>query len=294
MLLKFVRMEILQQHYHIIQRQRAATSPAAGETEIILQVTEDGVRILQFIPDNQLLSGLDEIRFTRRLGPEEKMEQFRLFIPESLLSEASFSRIHLAADPPAFSLIPELLFSEESAGSLLELAGNFNPEDGIFHEKIGPDMVLVFSSGRWWNDWARGIFQDSEISRTCNFSGLLTYASGGLPEEDALLAHIGPSTMHAFGRKNGNLCFFNRFAFRNEQDLLYYFLLSMEQSGLDPENSPVYLCGSIMSGSAGFEKISRYAGNLRFAIPPEVNSALPPSSGIRHPQYFDLLSLIKS
>ena len=281
-------------YYHIVQRQRSAQLSGNGTepAEILLQILEDGIRILHIQSQSCRLLGLDEIRFTARLSGSQKMEQFRTFIPDSLLSEESFSRITIAVEPVSFSLLPKNLFSTASAPVCLEIAGNYHPEDGIFSENIHPEMILNFSVSRVWIEWASSVFHASEINWTCNFSGLLQYAAGQLPEADALLAHIGPGTMHVFGRKNGQLCFFNRFHYQTEQDLLYFFLLAMEQSALNQESSPVFLCGSIMSGSAGFEKMNRYAGNLRFVLPPEVISVLPTSAGIRHPQYFDLLSLI--
>lgn len=280
-------------YYHIVQRQRSAqlsgteTEPA----EILLQILEDGIRILHIQSQSCRLLGLDEIRFTARLRGSQKMEQFRTFIPDSLLSEESFSRITIAVEPISFSLLPKALHSNGAAPALLELAGNFHPADAVFSESVHPEMILVFSIPAEWIEWASSVFHASEINWTSNFSGLLQYAAGSMLEDDALLAHIGPGTLHVFGRKSGQLCFFNRFRYQTEQDLLYFFLLALEQSGLDPDSSPVFLCGSIMSGSAGFEKIHRYAGNLRFVLPPEVNSELPPSAGIRHPQYFDLLAL---
>ena len=281
-------------YYHIVQRQRSAqlAEIASEPAEILLQILEDGIRMIHMQPGSGRLCGLDEIRFTGRLSGSQKMEQFRNFIPDSLLSEASFSRITIAVEPVSFSLLPKNLFSTESAPVCLEIAGNFQSSDVLFSEYLHPEMMLDFSVSREWTEWASGVFHASEINWSCNFSGLLQFAAGQMPEEDALLAHIGPGTMHVFGRKNGQLCFFNRFRYQTEQDLLYFFLLAMEQSALNQESSPVFLCGSIMSGSAGFEKMNRYAGNLRFVLPPEVISVLPTSAGIRHPQYFDLLSLI--
>lgn len=282
-------MENQQLQFQLIQRQRAARQ-VPGNAEIILHLTEEVVRILQVQGDERILVGLDEIRFTRSLSAAGKVEQFRQFVPESLLGESRFPRISLAAEPVSFSLIPKELFDADAAGNLLQLAGNWEKEDGVFFEEVHPGIMLVFSPGKEWLNYAAEIFDSSEIRWTTSFSGMLRYAAG--MEEDALLACIGPSSMHAFGKRGGKLAFCNRFSFRNEQDLLYYFLLSMEQSGLDPETSPVKLCGSIMPGSAGFEKINRFAGNISFAMPSEFPTELPPSSGIRHPQFFDLLSLL--
>jgi hypothetical protein len=287
-------MEVLQPQYHIVQRQRATQMPMESSGDIVLQINNDGIRILLTGGNDGRLLGLDEIRFTRSLNGAGKVEQFRHFVAGSLLAEARFPRVRIAVEPVSYSLVPRQLFSEEAAPLLLELAGNWRPQDGLFYENLHPEMVLVFSPGEQWLEYTGEIFDASEICWTSSFSGMLQFACGSGMEENALLACIGPETIHCFGKKDGSLRYFNRFCFRNEQDLLYYFLLGLEQSGLDPETAPVSLCGSIMSGSAGFEKISRYAGNIRFALPAEVPSDLPPASGIRHPQYFDLLSLLKS
>ena len=55
-------------------------------------------------------------------------------------------------------------------------------------------------------------------------------------------------------------------------------------------NRPLPL--TLLISSAGFEKLNRYAANLKFAVSPEQDSLLAPAAGIRHPVYFDLLSLM--
>ena len=287
-------MDILQLQYHIVQKQRSAdweNHKSAGG-EVFLQMLEDGLRLLYRLPASGSLCGLDEIRFTRNLNTAEKLAQFRHFIPESLLSETEFTGITLAVDPGAFTLVPESLFDEASASDLLKLVAEVSDSEGIFHEKTGAGSVLVFSVAKEWLDWASGIFQPAELKWTCHFSGMMRHFLTESSEKELVLAHIGPSRLHCFGRKDGQFCFFNRYHFKSEQDLLYFFLLALEQTGLDPENALVQLCGSIMTGSAGFEKLNRYAGNLQFAIPGETDSLLPPAAGIRHPVYFDLLSLL--
>ena len=287
-------MEIQSLQYHIVQRQRSAEweqhKLAGGE--VFLQLMEDGLRLLYRLPEKGSLCGLDEISFTRNLTPAEKLAQFRHFIPESLLSEAQFERITLAMDPRTFTLIPQSLFNPDAGRELLQLVGDVGEADVVLHENAGEDMVLVFSVAKEWTDWASGILQPAEIQLTCLFSGMLHKMAAPGPEQNEMLAHVGPGRLHAMARKEGGFCFFNRYDFKTEQDLLYYFLLSMEQAGLDPEQDTVTLCGSILSGSAGFEKLSRYAANLKFAVSPEQDSLLPPAAGIRHPVYFDLLSLL--
>jgi hypothetical protein len=281
-------------YYHQVQRQRSALRQAAASPEnqdVILQFTEDGFRLCAFIREGNILCGLDEVRFTRQLSSAEKLAQLEHFLPDSLLADQPYAAITIAVEPLAFTLIPADLFSEDAARFLLEISGDGSPEDRCFSELVNAEMLLYFSVDKNWCENAAKIFSKAAIAWTCNFSGLLRFASGPM-EKDGLLARIGSGYLHTFGRKDGKLCFFNRYTFRTEQDLLYYFLLSMEQTELDPEKSEVQLCGSIMTGSLGFEKISRYAGNLRFVIPEAVQSELPPSSGIRHPQYFDLLTLL--
>ena len=288
-------MEELRQQYHMVQRQRSADwdrhKTAGGE--VLLQMMEDGLRLLYRLPDKGALCALDEIRFTRNLNQSGKLQQFRQFIPESFLSEAEFSLVRIAADPTAFTLIPSPLFSEETARDLLQLVADVPETDVIFHEKKGDDVHLVFSVPGEWVEWAAGFFTQAAPDWTCLFSGMLqTMSQAG--DSAGMLLHVESGRIHCMAKNNEGLSFFNRYRYRTEHDLLYFFLLAMEQSGLEPGSDLVQLCGSIMSGSAGFEKLQRYAGNLRFALPPETESLLPPAAGIRHPLYFDLLTLFPS
>ncbi len=286
-------MEILQVQYHIVQRQRSADweSHKKASGEVFLQVLEDGIRLVYRLPNEGSLCGLDEIRFMRNLDTAGKIVQFRHFMPESLLSEAEFSRISIAVEPACFSLVPDKLFETTAARDLLKLAGNLPEESAVFSENSGNDSILVFSVEKEWADWATNIFNPAELVWTTNFSGLLNTAFLA-PEGAGFISHISPGNITCMYANQGRLFFLNRFPYRTENDLLYFLLLALEQCNLEAETHPIRLSGSILPGSAGFEKLSRYAGNLSFTVPDEVDSLLPPSAGLRHPVFFDLLSLL--
>jgi len=286
-------MEILQVQYHIVQRQRSADweSHKKASGEVFLQVLEDGIRLVYRLPNAGSLCGLDEIRFMRNLDTAGKVAQFRHFMPESLLSEAEFSKITIAVEPACFSLVPENLFEPTAARDVLKLAGNLSEESEVFSENSGNGAVLVFSLEKEWMDWASHIFNPAELVWTTNFSGLLNTAYLA-PEGAGFISHISPSNITCIYANQGQLFFLNRFPYRSENDLLYFMLLSLEQCNLEAETHPIRLSGSILPGSAGFEKLSRYAGNLSFTVPEEVDSLLPPAAGLRHPVFFDLLCLL--
>jgi len=286
-------MESSSNHYTLFQRLRSTSWETRKQepSNALIQVIPQGVRIAIYLPTNNILVALDEIQFTSDLTTDQQFEQFKRFIPESVLSEAAISSITISVEPRYFTFLPTHLFSEESAeASLMELSEISFPFI-VMTEKVRPEMVLVFAAPKIWYEWAEQVFSFSEIHWTCSISGMLEPILNRAGEKE-VFAHIDPKSFIAFGVENGKLLFANYYPFKAENDLLYFMLLVMQEMELTSDTGKVNLSGSILSGSAGFEKLNRYFGNLSFVKNPDIEHEFSEYESLRHPLYFDLVSLL--
>jgi len=281
-------------HYSITQHQRSLDweNHKSEKSKALIQILPFGIRILVWLEQSEELVALDEIQFTKDLTIEEQFGQFRNFIGESVLNEATVLAVTLVIDTPYFTLLPATLFEEASAKANLESLSKIPFSYQFFFDKTLENMVLTFAVPKIWTDWAEQVFSNSEVNWRCGVSGYVKQAnqqeSG---EESALYAHIHPKSLTALGIKNKGVEFLNQFSFQTENDLLYYLLLAANESGINPETDRVWLSGSILAGSSGYEKLNRYFGNLVFVKNPSVPSAFPWNEGLQKPLYFDLLSV---
>ena len=280
--------------YSVTQKIRSANweSRKGDSTTALIQILPEGARILLSDAHQPKELALDEIQFTSTLTEPQKVEQFSKFVPLGILAESAVTSVTIAVEPRHFSLLPANLFSDEAAEECLRLLSDIPFEFTVFHEMIGNETVLFYAVPNEWKNWANQLFSSSEVHWTCGISGLIREALSTTPSgEKAVYAHVDTRSFLGIGVEDGNLIFANYYPFKAENDLLYFLLLIMEETGLMPESSPVYLSGSILSGSSGFEKINRYFGNLRFVKNPVLLNEFPSQETLQHPYYYDLTTL---
>jgi hypothetical protein len=260
-----------------------------------LEAGPEAIRIVLRRDYGRLITALDEIRFTRKLGEEERFGEFRRFMPESLLTEAGLRALVFIAEPTAFTLIPKKLLTEGSERQILGWTAPVAESDRVLSETLGEETMILFSvPAVWWN-WALQVFNQPEVYWTTGISGLFRAFSSGAPNREAFLAaRVLNQSVLALGWRDNSLRFINRFGYQSENDLLYYLLLACRESGLSPENDPVLLCGNISPGSVGFEKISRYLGNLSFLKDESPEGPFTAEGGPESSTFFDLICTVRN
>jgi len=280
--------------YSVTQKIRSAhwESRKDNPSSALIQILPEGVRILLSDSQKSMELALDEIQFTSTLTEQQKVEQFSRFVPSGVLAESAVTSVTIAVEPRFFSFLSVELFSIEAAENCLRLLSDIPFEFTVFHEPVGNDTILFYAVPNDWMNWAKQIFSASEVYWTCGISGLIRQALSMTPSgEKAVYAHVDTRSFIGIGIENGKLIFANCYPFKAENDLLYFLLVIMDETGLQPELAPVYLSGSILSGSSGFEKINRYFGNLRFVKNPVLPNEFPSQETLQHPYYYDLTTL---
>jgi hypothetical protein len=282
--------------YSVFQKIRCQNwaSRKTEPSNALVQVLPQGVRILLSLAENDAIVAFDEIQFTTELSVEEQINQFRHFIPQSILAEAAVNAVTIATEARFFCLLPVHLFSEQVAeASLADLSDIPFPFTAM-HEILANDMVIVFAVPNAWLDWTNQVFSQSELKWTCSLTGLLDYSLGRKPNDSKeVYAQIDPKSFLAVCVENGRLLFANHFQFKTENDLLYFLLLVMDEMGLAPETNKVWLSGSILAGSSGFEKLNRYFGDLNFVKSTNFVQELAEEDFLHHHLNFDLICLHK-
>ncbi len=280
--------------YSVTQKIRSGNweSRKDDPTSALIQILPEGVRILLSDANQPMELALDEIQFTSSLTENQKVEQFSRFLPSGVLAESAVTSVTISVEPRFYSLLPVELYSDEAAENCLRLLSDIEFEFTVYHEKTGNDTVLFYAVPNEWKNWASQLFSASEVHWTCGISGLIHEALSMTPSgEKAVYAHVDTRSFLGIGVEDGKLIFANYYPFKAENDLLYFLLLIMDETGLLPESAPVYLSGSILSGSSGFEKINRYFGNLRFVKNPVLPNEFPTQDTLQHPYYYDLTTL---
>ncbi len=162
------------------------------------------------------------------------------------------------------SLVPDRVFDEKNLPAYFKLLMESGEGHNFFAEKLAGQPVRLV--------WA--VEKDMVFFCQNNFPGSLMrhVASGLLESWRALASPHGPEVfanvrgkslqMAVFDR--AELLLFNTFPYQTSADFLYYVMLAFEQFRLDPENTPLLLCGELVPDSEIWRTLYRFIRDVRF------------------------------
>lgn len=258
----------------------------------LLQAGTEGIRLLICSNETGRILALDDIRYSMEMPEDEHLDQFRQFIPDSVLSQAAISSLQLIADWPGFSLLPADLFSRETGEEALRKLASWKYPVQVYHQEAGAQKWISFGVPQVWEDWLNQVFSGSERGVSSMAGSLLKYQEkqAAQSDEPLVFAQIGTERMFLSVFVEKELQLANHFLYKTENDLLYFLLLGLEQNQLDPALTRIQLSGGIMPGSAGYEKLNRYAGNLQFEAWKPADPVFSSFDLLHHPLYADLMA----
>lgn len=99
---------------------------------------------------------------------------------------------------------------------------------------------------------------------------LLTYFSDLLIPVNgpAVLVHLTPGRCYILAGSRDKLHFFNSFAVRAPEDLLYFTLKTLQEWKKNPESTPVRVSGQFEMDAPVYTLLGQYLGDLETAAPP--------------------------
>lgn len=261
---------------------------------LVIQIKSTGIRLLLLSESLREALAFDEIQFTRKLNFDQQIEQIQAFTGDSLLSESDPKQAFLSFDSEIFTLCPNEILQVGKPIQLLEQVAILpNSCEVLVHPQPSTDFTLIHTISKEWKNWADQIYSDAEFEPISVLSGLIAYGrqaslNYSLP---MIYAHIETNQLYIMGLDKGMVILVNRFLFLAENDLLYFVLLVISEMGSQPDQMRVLISGNLLSGSLGFEKLSRYVANLEFAKPELVFSIPEGLDALHHYNYIDLVSI---
>lgn len=230
------------------------------------------------------------VKYISSDSPANLLEE--VCLQEQLLGR-KFQSVSLAIGNSAFSLVPDRLFDA-------------NADPSVYYHMLGQtnDGTVRIDNARNSEAFKTVFVVDHALSQTISnrlpsasvhhvTSVLLSVFQGiaAQQQENGVYVCVTGEAMYLACFKAGELQFFNRFIFHSARDFLYFILLIYRQFNLRPEQTPLYLSGSLLKDSSIFNLLYRYVRNVSFLSPPEGVNLLPLLSRDPGHLYFSSLSM---
>lgn len=239
----------------------------------------------------QVLALRDYALEAKRQG--ERLQELEELISRDRYLKPSHRNIRIGFVGKAATFIPERLFNPLEKQNYLRQLTDIGPETNVraddllhYHAKI------VYAIDRPVESLLRNHFAGGRIFHihSALLSGLWEVS---IPQgTERLIANVHDRSAQVVLLRGRELVFANLFGYESAKDFLYFVMLAYDQFNLDPEKTPLQLCGRLVQDSEIYRLLYRYVRNLQFLQPPAF-LRLGEKLG-KEPRhfYFDLLSLV--
>ena len=190
-----------------------------------------------------------------------------------LLAEKGWGATTLSVANQCYTLVPKQLFQEKKAGDYLKFscALGANVVNHFTHTSLNVAVAFTMNPARLaWFKAAYGGNKSTIMHQASSImAGAEAYIAGHqlefLPK---VFVFVEANHMHITVIQKNSLLYYNRFAYADSDQLLYYILIAMHTLQLDPTIQEVIIGGNITKKSLAYKKARNYIRQLTLSKKP--------------------------
>ena len=236
-----------------------------------IQLNLDGLSFCIFNPALSCIESIYHLPLPPSMPALVVEQEVQNYLKEERALHQDFDTIKVLHNNEQFAFVPEKYFVTDHLFEYLKFNVTEYHNQIISHDTLKEEqMVNVYIPNASINRILRetyGIFEYEHLTTT--LLGVLLMHNP--QKKNAVYAHFDKDAFHLVIFKEGQLAFFNRFAFEEPIDMLYYLLFSLEQFSIDTETTPLYVLGDIIRNSERYYLIYKYVRFIYF-LPPQKNN----------------------
>ncbi len=219
----------------------------------------------------------------------------QLYRDHSILSAKGWATATLCISNQKYTVIPQALFQEKTSADYLSFTCPVGSDASRHFTHSALNATVVFAIDAPLLDWFKSTYKHTKLhvihQASCLIQGIWHYLQDkGLSKSPKVIVFIEPNNLHVTVMKKGGLTYYNRFAYTDCDELLYYILIVMRTLKLDAGLHEVILVGDIHKRSPAYKKASDYIRRLTFMqTPPHIRFGRAFSKKMRS-IYLDILS----
>lgn len=284
--------------YTLVQRVEDKKFSIDDLTHYSLLLLVDDRRLQLAVVDTQEGAGmivedyvLEEVPSTEELI--QTLQQ--LFENHPLLMAGYWKSIKLAVKNQKFTLVPGAYFSQEKLRHYLSFSAETTPDrDGYYrYQHVQSQAVNVFAANKKLVERIRSWYPSLEVPVIHHGSALIEgiQANRDFTYYKDVHLHLDEDRFSVTVTEDNKLLFYNQFPGHDPQEVVKYTLTTMQELGLDRNESRVILRGNIPGHSAYAQTLYRYVRHLEMGSRPSYLKFSYTFDELPDHQYFDLYGL---
>lgn len=212
---------------------------------------------------NKELKSLVHVEFDGLAHPDP-VARIAALINDQGLSRSRFGKTLITVLNTDFSLIPRAYAETGSPANWLEFATGMGHDKKTNAHRVG-DMTFLSGTDAALVNYLEKTFNNSSIRPAGWVTLNLLFTQHSLAGT-GLFLNLHDDLMELCAVKEGAVLFYNVFRYVTNEDILYYLLFTIEQSGLSPKDLRLAIACQRPVTDPLIESIKRYIPHLRFCV----------------------------
>ncbi|MDN5287193.1 MAG: hypothetical protein JWR38_3467 [Mucilaginibacter sp.] len=230
-----------------------------------------------------LLIQIDKTSFSYAVADQDKLVAWadnhaleELSNPQELLDILSANYKHVVIGLPAtgFTLMPQSLFNKEHVADIARFL-DVKTNEKVSAQSLDSENAIVYKT----DEAVIKAAEEFGLHNTVFSSkGWVTAVAKNNPGQHSLYLNINGDQVEFIAFNSGKLRFYNKFEFKNIDELTYFTALVTTELDLQPAETNLYISGDIDADDKGISRLAEFFGKVQIndqqvlTLPEEIES----------------------
>jgi hypothetical protein len=230
-----------------------------------VQVSLTGLSFLVTTAETKDTEFFSEKRFDIARAPEELLVEIEDIINQTEALQPLFDSVTVIYVNNIYTTVPSPLFEESKASEYLKFNSKILANDYIAFDQLeNYDITVVYVPYVNINNYFFERYGSFQYYHSASIFLKNVMSAEKHSEETKMYLHLQQEQFDCIVVNNGNLSLCNTYFYKTPEDFIYYVLFGMEQLGLNPDTTPVVLCGDIEKDDSNYKILYTYIRHISF------------------------------
>jgi hypothetical protein len=260
--------------------------------DLWVQAASNRITLLAADADKSRIVGLTVLEFADNSLFQKGLFELRSFLDGQELFGRDYRNIHIVFETPQFTIVPDVLFDQESAPMVLQNLHELPKFYAVKSNRVDSrHWVNVYGVPDIFCSTLKVLFPHADIRHYAEFlleSFLLQNQRG----HETLFVNIHDSFMDVVFFHLNELRFVNTFTFEAETDIIYFILSVAEQQKISTDKLEIILSGDVNANGPLLQLLRKYVPGVELFKRPGGISYPASFREFQDQQYYTSLSVL--
>lgn len=234
-----------------------------SKNSLSILISQDGLSYSIYDIDDKKVQALVSMQFE-----VNKADEIRKFIENEGLKDAQFENINIVYATRNVTIVPDVIFDENSAESIYALNRRISPNEGIRYSRLPKSQtVIIFAIEKGISSLLNELFPRYNLypqSYPLIETGLTKTKISEKPNRQRMLVQVFENFFEILVIDKGQIVNYNTYNYKSANDMLYFIVNTFEQLGLSQEECEVAFSGFIEQDNLAIIHLKKFVRTVYF------------------------------